>query len=79
LIDEAPKSYRSGRHDPNKISEVSPSPGILTSRDSHKIDEMINMQLNKSNKKTSDKVDQSSKSEIKYSNEDIGISKESSL
>ena len=32
---------------------------------------MINMQLNKSNKKTSDKVDQSSKSEIKYSNEDI--------
>lgn len=41
---------------------------------------MINMQLNKSSKHQSDKIEQSSKSksEIKYDNDDIGISKESS-
>jgi hypothetical protein len=40
---------------------------------------MINMQLNKSSKQPSDRVDQSSKSEIKPDHEDIGISKSSSV
>ena len=38
---------------------------------------MINKQLN--SKQQSDKIEQSSKSEIKYDNDDIGISKESSI
>ena len=46
FIDQAPKSYRSGSEPHQvKISDFDPSQGMLTSRESQKIDDLLNLQL----------------------------------